>query len=160
MSSINDDLAAHFSDQLRALNDRSEISRLCDRYVSHLDRDRDSDAWLDSVFTEDVFLSFPFGEFKGIEGLAGFQEMARTTFAQTHHISSNHDIELDGDRARVRAHLMAVHVKRREEPGTHFDIGGHYEALVVRTERGWRIHRFSFEIVWSSGEAPAGKIGA
>lgn len=140
--------------QLQALSDRAAISDLCDRYVMHLDKNRDSDAWLDSVFTEDVRLTFPMGEYKGMNGLAAFQEMARTTFERTHHVSSNHAIELDGDRAKVRAHLLAVHVRRGEQTGTHFDIGGHYDAEAVRTVEGWRIRRFTFDLVWHAGERP------
>ncbi|MFD5144257.1 nuclear transport factor 2 family protein [Streptomyces sp. NPDC058401] len=159
MSPTSEDLVASLAGQLRELTDRSEISRLCDRYVSHMDRDRDDDAWLGSVFTEDVVLSFPFGEYKGVEGLVAFQEMGRASFAGSHHVSANHDIDLavggDGDRARVRAQTLAVHLKRREDPGTHFDVGGHYEALLVRTAEGWRIERFTYEVVWSNGEPPA-----
>lgn len=119
--------------QLRLLNDRFEVAQLCDRYILHLDKDRAHDSWLDSIFTDDVHLTFPFGEFKGIDGLAGFQQMARTTFARTHHISANHIVDLDGDHARVHAHLMAVHVRQADEPAGHFDIGGHYEAQARRT---------------------------
>lgn len=146
--------------QLQLLNDRLELTQLCDRYVHHLDKDRGSDAWLDKIFTEDVHLSFPFGEFKGLEGLVGFQQMARTTFARTHHISANHTVELDGDEARVAAHLMAVHVRRADEPAADFTIGGHYEAEARRTPQGWRIHRFNFDLVWQSGEAPQAKTEA
>ena len=81
MPSISDDSAALRHDQLRVLSDRSEIGQLCDRYAMHLDRDRDDDAWLGSVFTDDACLTFPFGEFKGMDGLAAFQEMSRSNFA-------------------------------------------------------------------------------
>ncbi|MFF1679995.1 MULTISPECIES: nuclear transport factor 2 family protein [unclassified Streptomyces] len=145
--------------QLRLLNDRLEVTQLCDRYVLHLDKDRAHDTWLDSIFTDDVHLTFPFGEFKGIDGLAAFQQMARTNFARTHHISANHTVDLDpdGNHARVRAHLMAVHVTQADEPAGHFDIGGHYEAEARRTPHGWRIHRFVFDLVWQSGQAPLAK---
>lgn len=146
--------------QLQLLNDRLELTQLCDRYVHHLDKDRGSDAWLDKIFTEDVHLTFPFGEFKGLEGLVGFQQMARTTFARTHHISANHTVDLEGDEARVAAHLMAVHVRRADEPAADFTIGGHYEAEARRTPHGWRIHRFTFDLVWQSGEAPRAKTEA
>lgn len=146
--------------QLRLLNDRLELTQLCDRYVHHLDKDRGNDAWLDRIFTEDVHLSFPFGEFKGLEGLADFQQMARTTFARTHHISANHTVDLDGDEARVAAHLTAVHVRRSDVPAADFTIGGHYEAEARRTPHGWRIHRFVFDLVWQSGDAPGAKTAA
>jgi hypothetical protein len=141
--------------RLRELTDRAEVSELCDRYVLHLDKDRDNDDWLASVFTEDAHLIFPMGEYKGLDGLAAFQRMARDTFSRTHHLSSNHVIRLDGDRAEVRAHLMAVHVREGAEPGTHFDIGGHYEAAAVRTPAGWRLRRFVFDLVWHAGQPPA-----
>jgi len=154
MTSLSDDAAALLHDQLRVLSDRAEIGQLCDRYVMHLDRDRYDDAWLGSVFTDDAELTFPFGEFRGMGGLADFQEMSRRTFARTHHISSNYDIQLDGDHARVRVHLTAVHVPLRDEPARHFVIGGHYEAEAVRTLSGWRFRRLDFDLVWNAGQPP------
>ncbi|HEY3610284.1 MAG TPA: nuclear transport factor 2 family protein [Pseudonocardiaceae bacterium] len=134
--------------ELKDLTDRAEITRLCDRYTHNLDLNRDNDAWLDSVFTEDAYLIFPMGEYRGMDGLKQFQDMARKTFETTHHISSNYDINLAGDRAEVTAHLQAIHVHRTDDPETHFGIGGHYTAETVRTEDGWRIRKFNFTLVW------------
>ncbi|MFD5013006.1 nuclear transport factor 2 family protein [Streptomyces chartreusis] len=152
------DELAQLGAQVRTLADRAAITEVCDRYVHHLDADRHNDTWFGSVFTADVHLTFPFGEFKGFEGLAGFQQMARTTFERTHHLAGNYTIDLhpggDEDAARVRAHLMAVHVRRPDEPAAHFDIGGHYEAELTRTPAGWRIRRFTFDLVWNAGQGP------
>lgn len=156
-TTLQDDIQA-LTLGLRELTDRVALTELCDRYVRHLDKDRASDAWLGSVFTEDAHLTFPMGEFRGMEGLTAFQKMARTTFERTHHISSNYDIRVDGDRALIGAHLMAVHVRRREEPNSHFTIGGHYDAEAVRTQDGWRIRTFTFDLVWNAGDPPAGKM--
>ncbi|MEU1433725.1 nuclear transport factor 2 family protein [Streptomyces sp. NPDC005786] len=145
--------------ELRELSDRAELTALGDRYVTHLDRDRHRDDWFGSVFTDDVHLTFPMGEYKGTAGLAEFQNLARATFERTHHTASNYTTELDGDRARIRAHLTAVHVRTAAEPGTHFTIGGHYEADAVRTADGWRINRFVFELVWHEGQGPQGAPG-
>lgn len=158
MSSTDTD-AASLNDQIRVLSDRAEIAQLCDRYVMHLDKDRDNDGWLSSVFTDDAQLVFPTGEYEGMAGLLEFQQMSRENFAGSHHISANPYIDLDGDRAEVRVPLVAVHVGRREEPGKHFDVGGHYEAEAVRTPRGWRFRRFSFDMVWHAGEVP-GRLAA
>ncbi|GAB2786613.1 nuclear transport factor 2 family protein [Streptomyces daliensis] len=140
--------------EVRALRDRADVAALCDRYVLHTDRDRGGTDWLDDVFTEDAVLTFPFGEFAGRDGLERFQKMTGATFERTHHLSGNYAVELDGDTARVRGHLMAVHVRRREEPGTHYSIGGHYEAGAVRTKDGWRLRTFSFDLTWNAGEGP------
>jgi hypothetical protein len=153
MPSTSDDVAA-LRAELHALSDRAEIAQLCDRYARHLDHGRESDSWLDTVFTDDVVLTFPMGAYKGMDGLAEFQRMARTTFERTHHISSNYSIVLDGDQAQVHAHLLAVHVRRRAEPSEHFMLGGHYQAQTVRTPRGWRIQRFTFDLVWTAGAPP------
>jgi hypothetical protein len=141
-------------DQVQALSDRVEIAQLCDRYVTHLDRDRDNDDWLASVFTDDARVIFPTGEYQGLAGLVEFQEMGRRNYTASHHISANNYIELDGDSAQVRVHLVAVHVGRREEPGRHFDLGGYYDAEAVRTPAGWRFRQFSFAMVWHSGQTP------
>ncbi|MFJ8660957.1 nuclear transport factor 2 family protein [Streptomyces sp. NPDC093795] len=142
---------------VRTLTDRAEIAEVCDRYAAHLDRNRGSDHWFDSVFTDDVHLVFPMGEYTGFEGFARFQQMARTTFARTHHISGAYAIELAGDEAEVRAHLTAFHVRDPAVPSAHFAIGGHYDARVVRTPAGWRIRSFTFDLVWNAGEAPGAK---
>ncbi|MGW3892671.1 nuclear transport factor 2 family protein [Micromonospora chokoriensis] len=148
---MTDDITA-LAAQVRQLSDRAAITELCDRYVLHLDKDRHNDDWFGAVFTDDCHLTFPMGEYKGFDGLAAFQQMARKTFETTHHIGSNYTIVLDGDHADIRAHLTAVHVKRSAEPSAHFDIGGHYEAVAVRTPVGWRIRRFVFDLVWAAGD--------
>jgi hypothetical protein len=153
MPSTDVDLPA-LQAELRVLRDRAEIAELCDRYAMYLDRSRDDDSWFDSVFTDDVQLMFPMGTYKGMAGLAEFHAMARTTFERTHHLSANHTIRLDGDEATVWAHLTAIHLPRRDDPATHFMIGGHYQAAVLRTPRGWRIDRFDFDLVWRGGAGP------
>ncbi|NED04935.1 nuclear transport factor 2 family protein [Streptomyces sp. SID6648] len=147
---------ADLSRRLEALTDRVELTELCDRFVRHLDQDRHSDHWLDSVFITDTHLTFPMGEFKGREGQVAFLETARKNFERTHHLSSNYDIRLDGDSARVTAHLVAVHLRRSAEPNSHFSIGGHYEAEAVRTADGWRLRTLAFDLVWNAGDPPAG----
>jgi hypothetical protein len=157
MTSIETGSIELLHERLRVLTDRADIAQLCDSYAMHLDRDRDSDEWVTEVFTADAHLTFPFGEYRGLSGLAEFQHMARTNVDRTQHISSNYDIELAGDTARVRVHLTAVHVLKRADPGTHFSIGGHYEATAVRTAQGWRFSRLIFDLVWNAGLLPTGK---
>ncbi|NGO67567.1 nuclear transport factor 2 family protein [Streptomyces boncukensis] len=147
------------SGQVRALSDRAELTALCDRYVMHLDRDRYEDGWFADVFTQDAELTFPMGTYRGREGMARFQEMAGSTFERTHHLAGNYLVDIEGDQARVRAHLTAVHVRRRQDPQDHFAIGGHFEAGAVRTARGWRLRTFVFDLVWNAGAAPGNYEG-
>lgn len=139
---------------MSSISDRADLTALADLYVTHLDRDRHRDDWFGEVFTDDAHLTFPMGEYKGTAGLTEFQELARTTFERTHHTATNYTIDVDGDRATIRAHLTAVHVRKAAAPAEHFTIGGHYEAGAVRTPDGWRIQRFVFDLVWHEGQAP------
>ncbi|MEQ3552794.1 nuclear transport factor 2 family protein [Pseudonocardia nematodicida] len=152
-----DDTAADTAARLRRLLDRADVVDLLDSYVGALDRQRHTDSWLESVFTEDAVVAFPMGTYVGIDGLRSFQELARTTFARTHHSSTNHRVDPDPDdpaRATATAHLQAVHLPDAHDRTEHFAIGGHYTARVVRTARGWRIARFDFDLVWTRGTPP------
>jgi len=57
MSSGDSDIMAALHAQLRVLSDRAEIGALCDRYVMHLDRDRDNDGWRFRRFAFDLMWS-------------------------------------------------------------------------------------------------------
>jgi hypothetical protein len=145
--------------RLSGLLDRSEIGELVDRYLITLDTaefpDRDLE-WYGRIFTDDVRLRFPIGERAGLVGLPEFQRTARLTWQVTHHVSANHVIDLDGDRARARAQLIGTHVDYDTstsgvEQAHRMDMGGYYDLTAVRTEVGWRIDSLDFAVSWTSG---------
>lgn len=144
---------------VRSLSDRADVSELIDRYITAFDllaEEPRDDEWYRSVFTEDVRLIFPIGGHVGIDGLAEFNRAARAKWARTHHLSANHLVTLDGDRARVRAHLLVTHVPDLDGPPRHLSTGSHFDATAVRTPAGWRLAELVFTLVWISGEPPAG----
>ncbi|GAA2999334.1 nuclear transport factor 2 family protein [Actinokineospora diospyrosa] len=151
--------AAPAESRLAALLDREEISGLVDRYVVGLDTAQDPAQdieWYRRIFTEDVRLSFPIGERRGLDGLAEFQRRARLTWQSTLHVSANHVVDLDGDRAAVRVQILGTHVEYGVptaglEHATRFDMGGYYDVTAVRGPDGWRIDDLSFTVVWTSG---------
>jgi hypothetical protein len=69
-------------------------------------------------------------------------------------------IDLDGDRAQVRANLIATFAPDRpgarllvgegEHPDSYFTLGEVYRFEAVRTETGWRLARIATERKWSS----------
>lgn len=145
--------------RLAALLDRAEISELIDRYVMTLDtaeHDERDDDWYRGIFTDDVRLSFPIGDQQGIAGLAEFQRRAKLAWETTLHVSGNHVIDLDGDRATARAHILGTHIARGASPfgvnsAQRFDMGGYYDIEAVRTDVGWRISALTFFLVWTAG---------
>jgi hypothetical protein len=140
---------------VRSLTDRAEISELIDRYITAFDvlteRPRD-DAWYRNIFTDDVRLTFPVGSHRGITGLAEFQRTAKAKWARTHHLTSNYVIDVDGDRATVRAHLLATHVYAGDAPQGRLSVGSHADAAAIRTQAGWRLRELTFGLVWSAAE--------
>jgi SnoaL-like domain len=71
-------------------------------------------------------------------------------FRGTHHISTNHQIVLDGDEATSRSYLQAVHV--RGGPTDHWIAGGWYDSRYRRLKTGWKFTRVKLHSVWVSGQ--------
>ncbi|MFH7597472.1 nuclear transport factor 2 family protein [Streptomyces racemochromogenes] len=149
------DAIADLRDQIRELHDRAELRELFDRYVAALDTSDGGgpdEARFAALFTEDATFAFPIGVCTGVEAFAAFQREARERWARTHHMSANHSITLDGDRAVVRAQQLTTHVHHAGAgPVAHFAVGGHTEARAVRTPDGWRLSHVDFRVVWDSG---------
>jgi len=78
---------------------------------------------------------------------------------RTHHVITNLLIDLDGDRAKVRANLIATFVHRADAPGAHFDIGERYQFEAVRTPQGWLLSRVHVSPVWTSGSRDGADAG-
>jgi 3-phenylpropionate/cinnamic acid dioxygenase small subunit len=70
-------------------------------------------------------------------------------YGGTHHLSTNHEIAIDGDRATSRSYLQAVHV--RATPDDHWTGGGWYDCEYVRTPDGWKFMRVRLSVVWMDG---------
>ncbi|GHF64549.1 hypothetical protein GCM10010218_52660 [Streptomyces mashuensis] len=154
------DELAELRAQVRELTDRAAINELLDRYIVLLDTQDENgfdDTWPPTVFTDDVRMTFPVGTCEGLSDVAQLHHVAKNRFARTLHLSSNHTVALDGDRAEVRLHVVATHVHHPSgEDRPHFDIGGYYKGEAVRTEAGWRLRTWAFHLVWSTGPGPDG----
>jgi hypothetical protein len=75
----------------------------------------------------------------------------------------NHIIDLDGDSARLRANLIAMHLwaDQERDPNTlqtHFLAGGVLHALVVRTNQGWRLSERLLRNTWRTGSGYAAML--
>ena len=72
-------------------------------------------------------------------------------FCGTHHLSTNHAIHIDGDRANTRSYLQAIHLTDPDDNTQHHDVGGWYDNELVRTPDGWRFTRVELSFVWTAG---------
>jgi hypothetical protein len=144
-----------------ALADRAEITSLVSRYFSAIDDKRLDRATMEAMFTTSGRLTLPNGASRvGPEAIAAGQGESFARFRATHHVSSDHVIDLDGDSARLRANLIAMHLwaDQERDPHTlqmHFLAGGVLHALVVRTDGGWRLCELSMRTTWRTGSGYA-----
>ena len=121
---------------IRTLADRAELADLVARHSLWIDERRYDET--DRLFTEDVVVTSPRGEARGIDELVGLVRSGHDTYAATLHSKSNLVIEVDGETATVRANDVAVFVI---DDNTEAVAAGVHRYGARRTEHGWRFDR-------------------
>jgi len=142
---------------LAALADRLAVEEVLYRFADGLDR-RD---WVQyrAVFTDEIDLDYSSYRPTSIGVWAADDWVARAAalfpgLDATQHTITNPIVELDGDRARIRAYVRADHVYVGAPGGDIYTLGGYYDDGLVRTDDGWRIHRKSLHMRWQEGNRP------
>lgn len=135
------------------MSDKIEVTELLYRYA----RGVDCKDWelLASVFTPDARL-----DYTSVSGPAGprdevvaWLERSLTAVPMTQHFITNIEIELEGDRAKVRA----MFYNPMQLPGMA-DLsfcGGNYHHDVVRTPEGWKSERLVEVNMWFANRPAA-----
>jgi ketosteroid isomerase-like protein len=145
--------ASRTTDELvRELHDRALIGELLLRFARALD-ERDWEGYA-ALYADDGVLQLPWGPPRPREGLAQDTEANLGRFHATQHISSNHQIAVEGDEATSRSYLQAVHVSDPEATDGHWTLGGWYDCSYRRTPDGWRFTRVAITPVWQTGRPP------
>jgi hypothetical protein len=144
------------TDRVQRLEDRQDITQLVAQLGRMLDEKRFDDAR--SILADDITVRTPGGESHGPDAVA--EQARRSHTVNTQHAISDVLIDLDGDRARVRANLIATFAPDRpgarlvvgdaEHPDPYFTLGEVYRFEAVRTGDGWRLSRIETERAWSS----------
>jgi hypothetical protein len=130
--------------------DRAELADLVARQGLWLD-ERDF-ANAAAIFTSDAVVRTQGGESRGLEALTEQARRSHQPYAATQHVTSNLLIEIDGDRAVLRANLIAVFVDASTAPRPAVVIGERYRFEARRTPAGWRLSAVQAEPVWRDGE--------
>ena len=133
---------------LQELSDRAEIQDLIVQEASAMDR-RDWASW-QALFTQDADIDY--SENDGARGnpleVRAWLESVLGRFQSTQHLSSNTEIELEGDRARARS-MQYIAVKAQGSEGVRVVFSGiWFRDELVRTEQGWRIAKRYEELAW------------
>ena len=135
--------------QVRWLVDRARISDLLIDFARRVD-EKDQVGYA-ANFAVDGVLVLPFGEFKGRDRISEMPGPQLPTM--THHISSNHMIEIDGDVARSRSYLQTTHIADGAVPTKNWKAGGWYDCELQRSADGWEFTRVALSVLWAGGDA-------
>jgi hypothetical protein len=141
------DVPVEPAEQVRWLVDQVAITALISSFAASLDT-HDHVAYT-GTFTGDATLRLPFGTFEGRDAIAAMPTAPPPT--ASHHLVGTQRIEVDGDEARARWHVIATHVFDAAQPDKHSQAGGWYEATLRRTEQGWRFSSVDMHITWTDG---------
>jgi 3-phenylpropionate/cinnamic acid dioxygenase small subunit len=130
----------------QALSDKIEIHELLARYARGVDS-KDWELWK-SVFTSDATLDYSSaGAVVGTrDEAAKWLEDGLRVVPMTQHFITNIEIDLDGDRAKVRA--MFYNPMLLPGMAEQSYCGGYYHHDLVRTADGWKSERLVEENVW------------
>ncbi len=140
--------------ELQGILDRDRILALMNRYFATIDDASGLDAeWARSIFSEDVRVEHRGFVLEGIEDLAVGNRLVRNSWDRTLNISTNAQVELDGDRAHLRAQLLAIHVDPEYTPPEPYVIADVIEADALRTFDGWQFQTLNLRPVWASGKS-------
>lgn len=136
---------------MRALEELVERARIADVVagLAHAQDDRDWPA-LRRLFADTVVLDLSthyFGRPPTTVAAADLVELARATldgFDCTHHAASNLVVELAGDEALCRAHMVAYH-HVPAEPGVvdHATMRGYWQLELSKLDGRWLIHHWA-----------------
>jgi 3-phenylpropionate/cinnamic acid dioxygenase small subunit len=107
---------------------------------------------LHQVFAPDVTADMRGVAVNGVDEMIARISNAVNRFDVTQHITTNHQIVVDGDTATCRCQLQSQHVTHSDDGNDDlFTIGGHYYDSLVRTADGWRITHRVMTQTWMSG---------
>lgn len=126
------------------LQDRIEITELVYRLGACLDEHRFGD--LRSLLSEDATATTPGGTAHGRDAAIAQATRNHVQYDRLHHLITNVLVDLDGDRAAVRANLVAMFIREAGRP--ELALGAVYRFQAQRTFQGWRLAGLEVDPVW------------
>jgi 3-phenylpropionate/cinnamic acid dioxygenase small subunit len=140
----------------RKLEDEAAIHEVLVRYATAIDTHEHD--LLDDVFTEDATIDYreTQGPSDSYPAIRTFLATAMKRFRILQHVLSNARIEVEGDRARSKTYVRAMHGTKTPKGMKFFELGGEYVDTWVRTEAGWRIAERKLRALWFQGDVETG----
>jgi hypothetical protein len=141
------------AEKVLQLMDRCQVSDLVYRLGVCLDEGRFDQ--MRDLLVEAATAKTPGGTAEGREAVVAQAERNHSRDDHIQHVITNLLVDLEGDRARVRANLV-VHFAGPADPQevaapVRYSLGEVYRFEALRATEGWRLSRVETVPVWSSG---------
>ncbi len=145
------------ADDLTWLLDRTRIVDVISAYAAGLDA-RDWKLWR-SVFPEETVFDLSSwndvpGRLLNTDRVVAAQARLFAELSVTQHFITNHRVEINGDNARVLAHMRAEHwIDTTDESRcARYTMFGYYDDDLIRTPDGWKISRMQLRVTQTQGD--------
>ena len=147
----------HDSLKITELINKSEVTGVVHRYFRALDEKNFDAQYFASIFTAEATVTRPNGaSLIGPKDISASHEKSFARFEGSQHLVTGHDISIHGDKATVRANLVAMHMWQggktsANNPENYFVAGGVIHSELVQTDGQWKISQMSNDVVWRAG---------
>ncbi len=106
----------------------------------------------DRVFTPDVSIDFGGGAvWSGLEPLREAFAAIHAPFSATQHVTTNHTIHVEGERAHCLSFVEGRFIRDVGEGGNFFKSGGWYDDVLLFNGEDWLISERVCRSIWVSG---------
>jgi len=145
------------SRKITELINKSEVTRVLQSYFRALDEHNFDAQHFASIFTAEAKVTRPNGaSLIGPTEISASHEKSFARFEGSQHLLTGHDIFVDGNKATVRANLVAMHMWQGSKtsannPEHFFLAGGVIHSELVQTDGQWKISQISNDVVWRAG---------
>lgn len=143
--------------KITELINKSEVTSVLQSYFCALDEKTFDAQHLASIFTAEATMTRPNGaSLIGPKEISASHEKSFVRFEGSQHLLTGHEISIRGNKATVRANIVAMHMWQgsnasANNPENFFIAGGVIHSELVQTEGQWKIAAISNDVVWRAG---------
>jgi uncharacterized protein (TIGR02246 family) len=137
------------SDRVQRLIDEADIRDLILRFAQALDA-KDWRGYAET-FAPDAVFEIMGQHRSGRDAIAAGPERDLQRYDRLQHFVANQVVQVDGDVARGRWYVIAIHIPDAGAPDRHADAGARYRFVAHRTGEDWHFSEVVLEMVWTAG---------
>jgi len=143
--------------KITELINRAEVTTVVNSYFRALDEKHLDAQYFASIFTAEAKVTRPNGaSLIGPDEISASHENSFARFEGSQHLLIGHDISIHGNRAIVRANLVAMHMWQgsrtsANNPENFFIAGGVIHSELEQTDGQWKISQIRTDVVWRAG---------